>query len=400
MVIILLLKTFVLVSCHHSSMEAIIYISLLLTAFYVVLMVLYSIGWKEQKDYSISTGYKAGTKISIIVPARNEEVAIAKCIESILAQDYPNDLYELIVVDDHSTDRTAEIVQRYAPTYSNVSYLSLADNKDKYKGTAFKKQALAYGIAQCNGDLIITTDADCYMGEQWLNNMAAIYQEVQPAMIVAPVDFANKPNVVELFQSIDFMSMQGITAATLKLKLGNMCNGANLAFTKEAYLKVDGYSGIDHIASGDDYLLMVKINKAYPNRISYLKAREAIVKTPPQADWSGFLQQRVRWASKSGKYDDKKMTITLLLVYLFNFSFLLMFIASFFDASTWVFFISMLVLKITIELAYLFPVSQFYNKTWQLLLFPFLQPLHILYVIVAGFLGFWGNYQWKGRSVK
>ena len=363
-------------------------------------MLLYKVGWTKQKLYVMPAGYVPRTKVSIVVAARNEEDNIQECILSVLAQNYPKELFQLIVVDDHSTDNTAGIVKQHSSENNHVQYLSLADSIDAGSSKSFKKQALAYGISNSTGDLIITTDADCVMGREWLNHIVAIYQEEQPEMIVAPVDFTNRNNTVETFQSIDFMSMQGITVATLKLKLGNMCNGANLAFTKKAYEHVSGYTGIDHIASGDDYLLMMKINKAYPDSISYLKAQNAIVKTPPQPNWRMFLQQRVRWASKSGKYDDKKMTSILSLVYLFNLSFLFMLVACFYDSSMWTYLLLMLVVKTIIELVYLYVVSRFYNKKRQLLMFPFLQPLHILYVIIAGFLGFWGNYEWKGRSVK
>ena len=219
-------------------------------------------------------------------------------------------------------------------------------------------------------------------------------------MIVAPVEFTSNGSLVEIFQSIDFMSMQGITAAVHQLKIGSMSNGANLAFSREAYDKVEGYKGIDHLASGDDFLLMMKLQKRYPDRISYLKSQDAIVTTAPQPNWSSFFNQRIRWASKSGKYDDKKMTAMLGFVYLFNLSFLALVVASLFHAFIWGIAGIMLLWKILSELYYLYPVAVFFGKVRQLWVYPFLQPLHILYIISAGFLGMIGKYQWKGRSVR
>lgn len=374
-------------------------ISILFTLLYAALMMVYRIGWSKQPTFTVDKRRIPSTKISIIIPARNEEDNIGKCIEAILKQDYPKDLYEVIIIDDHSTDKTIEIVSRYKD--ANVRCLKLSDYPTD-NTIAYKKKALSIGIAASTGELILTTDADCFAGQNWLQHIAAIYEQEKPVMIVAPVDFTNNGSVVQLLQSLDFMSMQGITAASHRLKLGNMSNGANLAFSKAAYTAVDGYNGIDHLASGDDYLLMMKLNQAYPNRISYLKNHDAIVTTAPQPNWNSFIQQRIRWASKSGKYDDKKLTSILAFVYLYN---VLIFVSAFVSFSqlhtpcVYLFF-SLLLIKTIVELIYLTPVAKFFSKQRELLYFPWLQPLHVVYIVSAGLMGFIGVYKWKGRKVK
>lgn len=378
-------------------MMVLVYISVGLGIIYSFFMLLYLYGWHKQTDFHIPAAYAPTTKISVIIPARNEEENIERCIQAVLAQEYPKELFELIIVDDHSGDNTAEIIK----SYPQVQYLNLEELlQDEEIHTAYKKKALSYGIEHCTGDLIVTTDADCTMPAGWLKDIAAMYQRDKPVMIVAPVVFTHSSRLVEVFQALDFMSMQGITVATINLGLGNMCNGANLAFTKQAYLHVGGYTGIDHIASGDDYLLMMKLSKAFPGRINYLKSKSAIVQTKPQPDWNSFLQQRIRWASKSGKYEDYKITAVLMMVYLFNLSFAGLLFLGIWDAAYWTYMLWILLVKNTFEWVYLYPVARFYNKTRQLLIFPLLQPIHILYVISAGFMGFFGNYQWKGRKVK
>lgn len=373
-------------------------ISTLFTLLYAVLMMVYRKGWKAQPIFTTKQN-KPSTKISIIIPARNEEHNIGLCLDAIIKQDFPKDLFEVIVIDDHSTDNTVEIVNRYKSANVRCIRLSnhLSDNT-----IAYKKKALSIGIAASTGELIVTTDADCFASPYWLKNIAAIYEQENPVMIVAPVDFTNNGSLVQLFQSLDFMSMQGITAASHKLKLGNMSNGANLAFSREAYNAVDGYKGIDHLASGDDYLLMMKMQHAYPDKISYLKNTDAIVRTAPQPDWNSFIQQRIRWASKSGKYDDKKLTSILAFVYLYNVLIFISAFASFVHLNTiysYSFF-SLLFIKTVVELIYLAPVAKFFNKRQELLYFPLLQPLHVLYIVSAGLLGFIGVYKWKGRKVK
>lgn len=376
-----------------------IVVCLLITLCYTTLILVYLKGWTQHPEYHAPVGFEPSTFISIIIPARNEEKTIGACIESILEQRYPLHLLEIIVVDDHSTDKTGDVVQDFEQEH--IKLLHLADHITPKEGmVAFKKAAIALGIKHSKGDLIVTTDADCVAPNTWLLQIAATYEEQHPALIVAPVVFHNKKTVVGLFQLIDFMTMQGITCATHALKLGNMSNGANLAFTKEIFHQVNGYEGIDALASGDDYLLMMKIAQQPNAKIVYIKSKQAIIATAPQPDWASFLSQRIRWASKTGKYDDKKLTSILLLVYALNLMLLVLGLLGFFWHDLWLLALVCLVLKTTAEYIFLIPVSAFFRKMWVLMYFPILQPLHILYIVLAGYFGFIGKYQWKDRKVK
>ena len=376
----------------------IIVICILLTAGYILLMLAYIKGWTEQKDFVLPLKYDPHTHISVIIPARNEAHNIGACIESVLAQKYPAHLFEIIVVDDHSEDYTVGVVTEY--TSGNVRCIRLSDHlHDGKKINAYKKAAIAAGIANSNGLLIVTTDADCIVPNAWLMHIAACYEIENPSMIIAPVIYSSNHNMLPMFQLVDFMSMQGITAAAHKMRLGNMSNGANLAFRKSAYEFIGGYEGMEHLASGDDYLLMTKMNQFYPNSIAYLKSPKATVSTTPQPSWGSFLQQRIRWASKSGKYKDTRLTSILILVYLFNASFLVLAIGGFCNPILWYLAGIMLAVKIIAEYVFIIPVARFFKKEWVLGYFPLLQPFHILYIIIAGFLGFVGGYKWKGRNV-
>ncbi len=376
-----------------------IIICTLLTAAYLLLMLAYIKGWDDQEEFVLPLVYEPHTRISVIIPARNEARNIGACIESILAQKYPHDFYEIIVVDDHSEDNTVEVVHEY--TDRNVRCISLADHlPEGGQINAYKKAALAAGIAVSNGTLIVTTDADCVVPNAWLMHIAACYEIKHPVMIIAPVIYSYNHKFLQLFQLIDFMGMQGITAAAHKMGLGNMSNGANLAFRRSAFEAINGYDGMSYLASGDDYLLTAKMNKQFPGGISYLKSFKAVVSTAPQPDLSNFLQQRIRWASKSGKYNDVRLTLILILVYLFNVSFLALAIGAFFNPVLWYIAGVMLAVKILAEYVFIILVARFFKREWVLLYFPFLQPLHILYIVIAGLLGFVGGYKWKGRKVK
>jgi cellulose synthase/poly-beta-1,6-N-acetylglucosamine synthase-like glycosyltransferase len=282
----------------------------------------------------------------------------------------------------------------------NVRLIQLKDIvADRYRVTAYKKLALQSGIAVSNGTLMITTDADCIFNRDWLRTMAYAAETTQSKMVVAPVDLTSYNSLVAVFQSLDFRTMQGITAAAHRFGLGHMANGANLAFTKAAYNQINGYVGTTHIASGDDYLLLVKMAERFPNGITYLKSEAAIVSTTPQPTWKALLNQRIRWASKSGKYKDNRLTAILALVYFFNLSLFVLCVAAFFSTASMNMLLTLLVGKVLVEIIFLLPVSNFFGRRKSLIIFPFLQPLHILYICMAGFLGFMGKYEWKGRQM-
>lgn len=368
-----------------------LYMTIGLLVIYGILILYYKIGWQEVKPFFLTTQQPV-TKISVIIAARNEEENIGKLLTSLESQTYPSKFFEVIVVDDHSTDNTASVVQNF--TFVKLIRLRL-ENINSYK-----KKAIETGIAAATGDLIVTTDADCVVNKNWLKIIAAFKEETNAIFIAAPVMMQNKLTLLQTFQSLDFLMLQGITAAAVQKKMHTMCNGANLAYERKAFVEVNGFSGIDHIASGDDMLLMQKISHRFPGKIFYLLANDAIVTTRAATSWKEFFSQRIRWASKATDYDDIKILSALFAVYFFNCSIAALFIAGFWMHNFWWGCAGMLILKTLIELMFIYPVAKFYNKQKLLNLFPLFQPLHIVYTVIAGWLGVFGSFEWKGRRVK
>jgi len=374
-------------------------------------MIYYWLGWKSIPDYAASIS-SPQTKISVIIPARNEEKNIGPLLQAIQEQTYPSSLFEVIVVDDHSSDATANIVQQFPA----VKLIQLKEDGIN----SYKKKAIETGIAAAAGDLIVTTDADCLPSPNWLKTIAAFKEEKDSGFIVMPVNLtpfgrhrlaegdANPSplrgeggnSLLSIFQKLDFMVLQGITGAAVYKKQLSMCNGANLAYEKNAFDKVNGFDGIDNIASGDDMLLMHKIWKAHPDKVHYLKSKEAIVSTQPMKTWKDFFNQRIRWASKARHYSDKSIILVLLLVYLFNLSFLALAIAGFFCHHYWIYLGGLWLAKTIIEFPFVYSVSSFFSKQFLMKYFFFFQPLHIFYTIVSGLFGQFGKYEWKGRRVR
>lgn len=366
---------------------------------YIGLLLYYRAGWNTIPLFlRAEENYTPSTFITVLVPARNEAANISFLLDALVAQTYPPGLFEVIVIDDHSTDSTAHLAKKYP----SVKLLQLENFMHDGPINSYKKKAIGIGVQQSKGTLIVTTDADCYAPQNWLQTIAAFYETNHPRMIVMPVaiNCSNKP--LEIFQALDFMTLQGITGAAVYKKKHSMCNGANLAYTRSAFEAVHGFDGVDKIASGDDMLLMHKIAVKYPDGIAYLKSPEVIVQTAPVASVKEFFQQRIRWASKADQYEDKRIFWVLLLVYFFNFCLLILPVAIVVTGkwsllSHW---LLLLLLKTISELFFLLPVSRFFNKEGLLFLFPLAQPFHILYTVVAGWLGKFGRYTWKDRNVK
>ncbi len=358
---------------------------------YSLLVLYYWYNWRAVPVTDLPAGTTL-TGISVVIPARDEEEHIGQLLAALQEQTYPGELYEVIVVDDHSTDNTAGVVKSFA----GVKLISLQEEGIN----SYKKKAIETGIAAASGELIVTTDADSVPGPEWLKIIAGYAADKNAVFVTAPVVIACNSSVLQMFQAMDFMVLQAITGAVVHKKQLSMCNGANIAYSKKVFLEVNGFAGIDSIASGDDMLLMHKIWKQYPDGAFYLKSKEAIVSTQPQKTWKAFFDQRIRWASKAGKYDDKRFFPVLLLVYLFNFSFLALFTAGFFCYQYWLYLAGLWIGKTLAELPLFGSAASFFNKRWAIKWFFFFQPLHIVYTIISGLFGQLGKYEWKGRRVR
>jgi len=338
---------------------------------------------------------QSATQFTVIIPARNEAANIKACVDSILNQDYPAAAFEIIVIDDFSEDDTAFIVHALSQQYPQLRLLKLADQCKEGETLAYKKKAIEIAVAQAKGDWILTTDADCIVPPRWLLLYNAYIHQHQPCFVAAPVMFIKTAGILNQFQVLDFLALQGITAAAVGAGKHSMSNGANLGFEKAAFIAVGGYQGVDHIASGDDMFLMHKMKQTLHKPVGYLFHPDAIVLTAAMDTWKGFIMQRIRWASKARYYDDHSITMVLTLVYFFNLSFICLALMG-----SWSTLLIALAFKTFFELFFLDPVAKFFQLQPELKYFVFYQPIHIVYNIAAGLFGQLKTYSWKGRKVK
>ena len=377
----------------------IIWISIALLLPYAILILMYRRAWASLKTFRVNDPKQIPTAgISVIIPARNEGKHIGTCLSSVIAQEYPAGLFEIIVVDDFSSDETVPIVEGYLDRGVKLVHMRDAEGMDEQ--TSSKKKAIDRGISIARHSLIVTTDADCTAPPLWLKCMGLFHEQSKLSFIAAPVRFQEAHNMLHIFQALDFLALQGITAAASSMGLHAMSNGANLAYEKKIYQEVGGFSGVDHIASGDDMLLMQKFTARDTRSVGYCFSPDAIVRTEAAENWTDFIRQRIRWASKAIHYRETTIFFVLLLVYLLNVSLLAILIMGMWIHPMLGWWLVIVFSKAIIELNFLLPVSRFFSVQKLLWFFIPMQPFHILYTVAAGTFSQFRRYEWKGRKVK
>jgi cellulose synthase/poly-beta-1,6-N-acetylglucosamine synthase-like glycosyltransferase len=374
--------------------------SVLLASCYAFFFVLYIKHWKSLNYFKNTEGYQPRIFISVLIPARNEADNILPCLASILKNNYPKELFEIIVIDDHSDDETPQYVRDLA--HPNVRLIELKNYVKLGENQPFKKRAIEAAIGESKGNLIVTTDGDCLVPDKWLWLFAEYYETKGKRFIAGSVNFYDEQSFFERFQSLDYVGMMGITGAGVEGKFMNMCNGANLAYEKKLFYDVKGFQGIDHVSSGDDMLLMQKVAHLHPDTLGFLKNEKATVVTKAKPTIKDFFGQRLRWASKSSSYTEGFTVFQLIAVFLFcasiPFNFL---IGIFFDTSFLILSLISFATKIIFDFIFLKMTTRFFNRTDLMIIFLPAQFLHVIYIITVGL---WSNvkkkYVWKGRVVK
>jgi cellulose synthase/poly-beta-1,6-N-acetylglucosamine synthase-like glycosyltransferase len=348
------------------------------------------------------SGQPAGTFISVIIVVRNEAEHITALLEDLNYQNYPADQFEVIITDDGSTDGTDELVQQYQQRARFSLRLFTLSTEVHLRSP--KKQAIAAAIAQAKGELIVHTDGDCRVGKQWLSVIEDCYRNRQACLISGAVTFTEEASLLEKMQTVEFSSLMGSGACSLAWGFPTMCNGANLAYPKAVFEEVDGFAGIDHLASGDDELLMHKIARRYPGRLVFLKHPDTIVRTRAQPTLHQFFQQRKRWASKWNAYQDRKISLLAIFVFISNAALIAAAVLTVlgkypiwaFILQAWVKFLAEF-LPLACFVSYLQKPPQAFMR---ILLIPLVQVIYPFYVAFFGLAAQRKGYYWKGRKMQ
>lgn len=328
--------------------------------------------------------------ISVIIPVRNEVSNIALLLNDLKQQDYPKEYFEVIVVNDHSSDGTDQVVDeaisKLGPRFRQVH---LSDTKGK-------KAAATFGVEVATGEYILCTDGDCRVPKTWIATYAAFIKQQSPYMVSGPVRMTGN-RFFDKIQAMDFSSLQAFGATSLEQGMASSCNGANMAYSKEAFLKVDGYKGNENLASGDDEFLLQKIFAVFPGKVYFMKSHAAIVETMPKHNLKGFIQQRVRWASKWRFYNDFWMRLSWVFTYVDFMSVLVIALLMIIGNFLWLPGCMIIMARWLSEMWYLKGPVRFLGIRGTVLHLFTVSFIYPFYVLFLGFASIFGAYSWKGR---
>nr|MBA3986744.1 glycosyltransferase [Flavobacteriales bacterium] len=318
-------------------------------------------------------------------------------LQSLSALKYPERLAEILFVNDASEDKSVAIIQEFL-LKNKLSNWTLIENERKTGSP--KKDAISLAISQAKNDWIFTTDADCILPENLLKNLNAFIQKKPSKMIAGPVlAVSEERNFIVHYQFLESLTLAGVTMGAFGMDKPILCNGAHLAYSKNAFEEVGGFSGNDHIASGDDLFLLEKMQKAFPEEVHFLKNKEQLVLTKTELNWSSVLQQRVRWAAKTSGYKSLFSKFTGVVVLAANMSVIIALIYLF-QTENGLFFMMLILLKWVVDEFFLYQVNAFFKLeiNWLYLrLMALLYPVLTIYIAVRALFG---SYVWKGRRFK
>ena len=398
--------------------------ALLITVNYCVLILRITAGvkrlsqhYRDSQKYTITETDLKLSMITVLVAARNEEQYIHQCLESLINQDYPKDNYEIIIIDDQSSDRTSEIINKSIASSPGLIKLL------RTTGKGGKKEAIRIGLSEAKGEIILTTDADCVVPPAWISQYNMTFGLTGASFVSGPVMMYTDGSCFSTFQALEFNSLIASTAGLIAIGNSVMSNGANMGFTLKALKEVESFKtslfnskeGDDILqkdkASGEDVFTLLSIKKYLGrDKISFIYSNSAVVMTEPQSGIKDFLKQRIRWVSKSSGYRDFDAIYTALSVFGMNFILLILplflSIIALLAVNTsgyYILLLSFLIsffLKIIADYRLLNQYSSDIGQKNLLRLLPLMEPLVIIYTGVTGLLGNFLSFEWKGRRYK
>ena len=338
---------------------------------------------------------KIARHISVVVAARNEEKDIEKCLLSLLKQTYPTNRYEIIIVDDGSTDKTASIVKSFSERFANIHLLSLMFDSEHKIGR--KPIALAKGIAQASGEIILTTDADCIVPPQWIEIMVNHFEE-GVVFVAGPVAERDSNTFFAKMEQLEFLGLITTAAGLIGSGRPIICNGANLAYRKDAFIAIDGFN--TESSSNDDESLMNKIVHRKIGKVVFAPEADGVVTTNSSNTISTFFRQRIRWANKRGHYEDKSILFTLVGLYIFFASMLLTMVLLFREPQLIQLFTVAFGGKILVDYFTLRSGARLFRQRIPIFHFLIAEFLQVPYIVIAAAIGQISSIQWKVRTIR
>ncbi|MFN3404098.1 MAG: glycosyltransferase [Cytophagaceae bacterium] len=361
------------------------------------MIIIFIFSWERLNVPSVKLNQVPLLRITVIIPCRNEAGNIIHLLTDLENQDLEKEFFEVIVVDDQSSDNTLQLCHEFQKkTTLKLKLLKIEAGKDLW--ISGKKYALNYAINHAEGEIIVTTDGDCRALKSWLFSILHIFSSTDAIAVSGPVTFHNENSLFEKMQTMEFASLVGSGAATIGLGFPTMCNGANLAFRKQAFLEVNGYKGVENIPSGDDEFLFHKLHKRYPGKLYFLKDKRAIISTYAKSSFRQFVSQRKRWGSKWKSYQYTAIRLLALHVFTINFLLILSFLLSVINLYPKQVFLLFFLGKLFFEFVFLINIIRFLGKRFNPLVFLLTSLFYPFYVCFIAIVSLTGKFEWKDRK--
>ncbi len=370
-----------------------VFVASIFASAYLLLQLYYVRYWLKSPEIVVPVEFIPSLKITVVVIAHNEETSIESCIEGIVRQNYPQELFEIIVIDDRSSDGTVELIKKMQSAL--VRIFQLTDFPEFIHPPAYKKSAIELAISMAQHDWIVVTDADCTHPSEWLRNVAYTQSITDAVFLAAPISYSSGHTMLEKMQEMEMSVLMLITAAGIRSGLHDMANGANMSFSKKAFLDVKGYEGNYQYPSGDDMFLIEKMRGAFPDRIAFVKSENAIVETLPKKDWSSFIKQRLRWAGKNKGLKSTVIQMIWAFIGVYHLMIFLAIVLAIFHLTSWWPLFIMLLMKWLGDIAVLNQATWFFRKRQLLYYFIPLQMMYSFYILILGyFMAIRGKGDW------
>ncbi len=362
----------------------ILWIALGFSLVYLLLQINYLYNWYITPKVEVPANFIPTEGVTIVIVVHNEERSIGACLQGILSQNYPEHLFEIIVIDDDSTDATSAIVNGF--DHDIISQYQLSDFPEYIKAPAYKKSGITLAVDKAKFDTIMITDGDCTHPKDWIRTLIYTFHQNKVVFLTAPVILMPGRTMLEKMQEVEQLTLMLITGAGITSRIHDLANGANMAFRKSTFRDVNGYEGNMQYASGDDMFLIEKMRLAFPDNICFVKSLEATVYTTGKKDWASLIKQRLRWAGKNKGLQRKAISRIWMFVGAYHLLFALSLIGSLTGIVSPLPFIVLFIIIWFSNFLVISTASAFFQRTSLLKSFVPLQFLYTFYILRLGLM--------------
>ncbi|MGB8375427.1 MAG: glycosyltransferase [Salegentibacter sp.] len=355
-------------------------------------------GWRKLPEFQLKHK-EPKTGFSIIIPFRNEAENLPELLNSLRKIKYPASYFEILLVNDQSQDTSERICTKFVENHPDLHFRVF---QNKRRSNSPKKDAILTAVEKAQFEYLLTTDADCVVPPTWLQAFASLISEENTQLVAGPVRLKKteqKKPLFHAFEELDVLSLQASGAGGFGLNQPFMCNGANLCYEKQAFLKSGGFSGNDNIASGDDVFLLQKFSEKGLKTV-FLKSEAAVVETQPQHSLQQLISQRIRWAAKTPAYTSLFAKTAGMVVFLTNFSLVFGLVLALFRPLMLLPLMLLFFVKFNLDFILIFSAAKFFRREevmrsyfWSSFVYPFFSTFIAVLSLFKGF-------DWKGRHFK